>query len=152
MVGQTPQVARAHQPPRQCPRPQFRGCLKKNLTSARMNSAQMSGIADENSLASLRVRAFSSPGFILSPRDPGSFGVPDQLKYDVKALREKAGPFPPEAFEFVRRGLQHTVDVLHGSPDPTSVQDESRHVTGQQLCLGLRDFAVRQYGLLARTV
>lgn len=71
---------------------------------------------------------------------------------NFRALRDKAGPFPPEAFEFVRRGLQHTVEVLHGAPEAALIQDEGRHVTGQQLCLGLRDYALRQYGLLARTV
>lgn len=76
----------------------------------------------------------------------------DQQKMNFRALRDKAGPFPPEAFEFVRRGLQHTVEVLHGAPEATLIQDEGRHVTGQQLCLGLRDYALRQYGLLARTV
>lgn len=30
--------------------------------------------------------------------------------------------------------------------------DEGRHVSGQQLCMGLRDFALRQYGLLAGNV
>jgi uncharacterized repeat protein (TIGR04138 family) len=29
---------------------------------------------------------------------------------------------------------------------------ESRHISGQQLCIGLRDFAIRRYGLLAGTV
>ena len=38
---------------------------------------------------------------------------------------------------------------LHGDGN---VEDGSRHVTGQQLCLGLKDFAIKQYGLLARTV
>ena len=28
----------------------------------------------------------------------------------------------------------------------------SRHVTGRDLCFGVRDFAIQQYGLLARTV
>jgi len=28
----------------------------------------------------------------------------------------------------------------------------SRHVSGEQLCNGLRDFALQQFGLLARTV
>lgn len=31
-------------------------------------------------------------------------------------------------------------------------EDESRHVSGQQLCVGLRDFAIVQFGALARTV
>lgn len=28
----------------------------------------------------------------------------------------------------------------------------SQHVTGKQLCLGLKDYAMHQYGMLARTV
>jgi uncharacterized repeat protein (TIGR04138 family) len=32
------------------------------------------------------------------------------------------------------------------------MQSESRHVTGQQLCLGLRDFAIRRYGMMAPAV
>lgn len=59
-------------------------------------------------------------------------------------------PYPPEAFQFVRDGLAHTVQMVHGQG--AGVEDESRHVSGQQLCLGLRDYAQRRYGLLARTV
>jgi len=40
--------------------------------------------------------------------------------------------------------------MIHG--EASDSEDESRHVNGQQLCLGLRDYAVRRYGLLARTV
>ena len=60
---------------------------------------------------------------------------------------------------FVQRGLDFTVRREHGeAPDvdvPTDpeVDDQpSRHVSGEQLCLGLRDFALQQYGLLAGTV
>jgi uncharacterized repeat protein (TIGR04138 family) len=74
--------------------------------------------------------------------------------------------FPDEAFEFVKEGVQHTAQVLHGpgkrihrlplnqtdlSPERENV-DESRHISGQQLCMGLRDFAVQRYGLLAGVV
>lgn len=59
-------------------------------------------------------------------------------------------PYPPEAFQFVRDGLAHTVQMVHGQG--ASSEDESRHVSGQQLCLGLRDYAQKRYGLLARTV
>lgn len=77
-----------------------------------------------------------------------------EQKLDWKSVCGRAGHYPPEAFEFVRRGLAHTVEVVHGEgaaggePGP----DENRHVSGQQLCLGLKDFAIRQYGMLARTV
>ena len=70
---------------------------------------------------------------------------------DWKRLQQAAGPFPPQAYQFVREGLAHTVKSIHGEIGPMS-EDESRHVSGQQLCLGLRDYAVKQYGLLARTV
>lgn len=76
-------------------------------------------------------------------------------KHDVdwKAIRAKVGPYPPEAFQFVREGLAHTVRTIHGERSPDLLpEDESRHVSGPQLCLGLRDFAQNQYGLLARTV
>jgi uncharacterized repeat protein (TIGR04138 family) len=45
--------------------------------------------------------------------------------------------------------------MIHGDGAATTTPppgDESRHVNGQQLCLGLKDFAVKRYGLLARTV
>ena len=67
--------------------------------------------------------------------------------------------FPTEAFQFVREGLAHTVQTIHGdgpgapgNTSPISVKDETRHVSGQQLCLGLRDLAIERYGLLAHTV
>lgn len=66
------------------------------------------------------------------------------------AMMCKFGAFPPEAFAFVRDGLSHTVKTIHG--DVATGDDEGRHVNGQQLCLGLKDFAIRQYGLLALTV
>lgn len=64
--------------------------------------------------------------------------------------------FPAEAFVFVQKGLDFTVKHLHGDlpdgeqPDPHAHPE--RHVTGHQLCEGLRDFAIDQYGLLARPV
>jgi uncharacterized repeat protein (TIGR04138 family) len=92
---------------------------------------------------------------------------------DWKLIRAKAGPYPLEAYDFVRNALAHTVRMIHGegergaglaaplsagSVDSTTEgvgdapSDESRHVSGQQLCLGVRDYALRQYGKLAKTV
>ena len=59
--------------------------------------------------------------------------------------------YPPAAFAFVQRGLDATVRKLYGDPDETD-DPHPRHVTGQQLCLGLRDFAIQQYGLMAGVV
>lgn len=79
----------------------------------------------------------------------------EQTKLDWKSIRQKAGPYPQEAFQFVRDGLQHTVKMIHGedAPQPANAAKEiQRHVSGQQLCLGLRDYALTRYGMLARTV
>lgn len=75
----------------------------------------------------------------------------DPYKVDFQTMRARSGGYPPEAFQFVREGLAHTVKMVHGAGSDEA-EDERRHVSGQQLCLGLKDHAIRQYGLLARTV
>jgi len=60
--------------------------------------------------------------------------------------------YPLGAFMFVQRGLDYTVRQIHGEDASETNEAQSRHVTGRQLCLGLREFAVKQYGLMARTV
>ena len=73
-------------------------------------------------------------------------------KPPVKTLDDvvrTVGVYPAEAFLFVRQGLDHTVQKIHGDvtrPDPR------HHIGGRELCLGLRDLALDQWGLLARTV
>lgn len=69
---------------------------------------------------------------------------------DLLCIARKT-PYPLEAFIFVQRGLEYTVTMIHGDgADPDD--PASRHVSGRSLCEGLRQFAVQQYGLLARTV
>ncbi|MBX3380978.1 MAG: hypothetical protein KF805_12870 [Phycisphaeraceae bacterium] len=70
-------------------------------------------------------------------------------------LLKSLAPYPPEAFHFVSEGLSHTVQSIHGQKDHArdlTPTDESRHISGRQLCMGLRNFALQRYGLLARTV
>ena len=72
----------------------------------------------------------------------------------VKALHEvveSVGVYPIEAFEFVQRGLSYTVHKTHGQPKNDD-KDVCLHVSGQELCQGLREFALSQWGMLARTV
>jgi uncharacterized repeat protein (TIGR04138 family) len=57
--------------------------------------------------------------------------------------------YPPQAFGFVHDGLGYTVERFHGKMiDPKAC----RHVSGQQLCEGLREFALAHWGLLAPVV
>lgn len=83
---------------------------------------------------------------------PASGDSPEQV--DWSKLKSLA-PYPPEAFQFVSEGLGHTVRMIHGHRDEArelAQDDQSRHINGQQLCLGLKNYAVQRYGLMARTV
>ncbi len=74
---------------------------------------------------------------------------------DWKKIREIGGIYPQSAYDFVRHGLMHTVKLVHGEQSlhlDLPPEDESRHVNGQQLCFGLKDFAIERYGLLAQVV
>jgi len=74
----------------------------------------------------------------------------DLNSIEWRTIRDQAGPFPPEAFLFVQQGLRYTIDqVRHHEPE---LPEQGRHVSGQELCLGLRDFASNQFGRLARLV
>ena len=71
------------------------------------------------------------------------------LKKTLEQVIDEQGLYPPDAFDFVRRGLSYTVEQIHAElTDP----EASRHVSGQQLCEGLRHYALLEWGLLARTV
>jgi len=65
----------------------------------------------------------------------------------LKAI-EADGRYPPEAHEFLHEGLEYTTRKLLGD----AAGAEPRHVTGQQLCEGLRELALQRWGLLAKTV
>lgn len=60
-----------------------------------------------------------------------------------------AGPYPLEAFNFVREGLGYTAERVHGDIEAGELD---RHVSGRELCMGLRDFAIQQYGYMAPCV
>ncbi len=63
--------------------------------------------------------------------------------YDLlEPILSKDGRYSAEAYVFVREGLDHTVRKL-GKP---------RHVSGQELLEGIRDYALGEYGPVARRV
>jgi uncharacterized repeat protein (TIGR04138 family) len=66
---------------------------------------------------------------------------PDYLEKIANLLKdEKRYKF--DAYSFVLAALHHTVSRL----------DKPRHVTGRELLEGIRDYALEQYGPLAKTV
>ncbi len=73
-----------------------------------------------------------------------------QLELDWATMVERAGPYPLDAFDFVREGLNYTARRVHEDHEHHTEMD--RHVDGQQLCIGLREYAIDCFGLLAPEV
>lgn len=67
---------------------------------------------------------------------------------DIEQVLREDGRYPLEAVEFIREGLNYTVHHFHGDLAP----DERRHVSGHQLCEGLRELALQKWGLMARSI
>jgi uncharacterized repeat protein (TIGR04138 family) len=59
-----------------------------------------------------------------------------------------------EAYEFVFEALAHTQKRLGRAPksDPGGEVGPQHHVSGKELLDGVRELALREYGLMARTV
>jgi uncharacterized repeat protein (TIGR04138 family) len=58
-----------------------------------------------------------------------------------------------EAYEFVFAALSHTQKLLGRVPaDDGSVPGPQYHVSGRELVQGIRDLALREFGLMARIV
>ncbi len=90
-----------------------------------------------------RNRAVASKLLHMPPSAPQP---PEKTLHDVV---DELGTYPIEAFIFLHEALAYTVEHLHGKrKDP----EQNMHVSGQQLCQGLRDFAMLKYGMLAGTV
>ena len=71
-------------------------------------------------------------------------------KKSIEQVVEECGRYPLEAFEFVRHGLNFTVQRIHG--DTRNKEEAACHVSGKQLSQGLRDYAIMRYGPMARAV
>lgn len=75
--------------------------------------------------------------------------APDETKANAPSAEDRLrdllardSRYPREAYEFVNESLAYTVRL----------QKRSGHVSGQELCAGVRQFAVERFGYLARTV
>jgi len=71
--------------------------------------------------------------------------------------------YPAEAYQFVWEALNFAQEELKmgalqvseataAAEEPAGSEKAERHVSGQQLCEGIRHYALRQYGLMAKTV
>jgi uncharacterized repeat protein (TIGR04138 family) len=70
----------------------------------------------------------------------------------IKTRAESADPastYPIEAYEFIQSGLKFTAGKLHGNAVGPA---RPAHVSGRQLCMGLREYALNRWGLMAGLV
>lgn len=65
----------------------------------------------------------------------------------IEQVVQELDRYPIEAFQFIQEGLNFSVQRFHGKQ-----ADTPKHVSGQQLCEGLREFALMRWGRLSRTV
>ena len=85
------------------------------------------------------------------------------LSRELAELLEEDNRYRVAAYEFVFNALAYAQTVLHmgtktpseptGLPGEEEESDEpQQHVSGQELCEAIRQFALRQYGYMAKTV
>ncbi len=67
----------------------------------------------------------------------------------LQQVVDAIGTYPVDAYIFVREGLSYTADKIHGQGDGP---EAGRHISGRDLCMGLREYALQKWGYLARTV
>ena len=67
---------------------------------------------------------------------------------ELEKILAKDPRYPREAYLFVREALDHTQKMV-GKP---AKDDVPRHVSGQQLLEGIREYALQQYGPMSMTV
>lgn len=73
---------------------------------------------------------------------------------NIAELVRRDPRYPYEAYEFVFAALQHTQKLLDRRPseDKSGAIVNQHHVSGPELLEGVRDLALREFGLMARTV
>ena len=80
--------------------------------------------------------------------------MPEQTHPIVQLLQDDQR-YKLEAYQFVRDGLQYAQEVLQLGEKKATSSGEAKveqHLTGQQLCDAIRQYAISQYGLMAKTV
>jgi uncharacterized repeat protein (TIGR04138 family) len=76
---------------------------------------------------------------------------PNEPRYQktLEQIVDEVGVYSADAYGFVQEGLTFAVQHVHGrKPD----REASTHISGQQLCEGLRTYALARWGLMAGTV
>jgi uncharacterized repeat protein (TIGR04138 family) len=72
---------------------------------------------------------------------------------ELEAVVQRDPRYDYEAYVFLFEALRHTYQMLQREPPPPdAAPGEEDHVTVAELLAGVRDLALREFGLMARTV
>ncbi len=83
--------------------------------------------------------------------------MPDDPRKFFQLLKDDPR-YSQEAYQFVREGLAYAHEVMKLGGETESEADDpesprlERHLTGQELCEAIREYALEQYGLMAKVV
>ncbi len=72
----------------------------------------------------------------------------NEPQQSLEELCAMDGRYTVEAIHFVQEGLSYSVKKYHPDVD----EGIPRHISGAQLCQGIRDLAIQRWGLMARSV
>jgi uncharacterized repeat protein (TIGR04138 family) len=106
-------------------------------------------LPDQRCAAGVRCRFAACSVTLKRMPAPDPSPPPPEPTQSLQEIADSVGTYPVDAFRFVQEGLSFAVGKVHGEmTDPKM----NRHVTGQQLCQGLREYALATWGLMARAV
>src|SRR5262245_9459871 len=78
------------------------------------------------------------------------------LRDDLAGVLARDSRYTLGAYAFVFESLEHTKQLRRAAAKARAHRGRPikvyGHVTGRELCMGLRDLALKQYGLMAMTV
>ena len=72
------------------------------------------------------------------------------MKKNIGEIAKADERYDVGAIKFVYEGLGYVVKAIREQDE--ELQDQKRHITGRELCEGLRDLAIEKWGRLARMV
>jgi uncharacterized repeat protein (TIGR04138 family) len=76
--------------------------------------------------------------------------MPGETDNPMQKVIRADGRYPLEAFGLLQEGLARAVRDKYG--EEADAPDAQRHVSGKELCLGIRSVVLDRYGMLARAV
>ena len=73
----------------------------------------------------------------------------NKAEKNIEQIIAEDGRYPLKAAQFISQALHYTVEKNHPEVAKTGGK---RHVSGSQLCEGIRELALKRWGMLARSV